>query len=277
MTFNLLVPDIENKPKNTKDAVINLLTSEWPLTLRQIFYKIKKQYNYSFTYQSVYKAVKELKERRVLLEKDKKYEINVKWVKRLQSFTDIVETNYYTKDRMQNISGLKESKAGQDLTILTFETIFDAEKYLYYFIKTELLKKKNKIICFQLTSEWRPLFYLRAEYNYYKKLMKRGHKFYFICSGDSDLEKKYKDFYKSIKTNYKITNQNLSNETIVFENYFIQIFIPEKLKIKIRQYLQKEDATNLLSVLETKSSIKVIVNKDEDLAEETKKKIVKQF
>jgi len=277
MTFNLLVPDIENRPKNTKDAVINLLTSEWPLTLRQIFYKIKKQYNYSFTYQSVYKAVKELKERKVLLEKDKKYEINVKWVKRLQSFTDIVETNYYTKDRMQNISGLKESKAGQDLTILTFETIFDAEKYLYYFIKTELLKKKNKIICFQLTSEWRPLFYLRAEYNYYKKLMKRGHKFYFICSGDSNLEKQYKDFYKSIKTNYKITNQNLSNETIVFENYFIQIFIPEKLKTKIRQYLKKEDATNLLSVLETKSSIKVIVNKDKDLAAETRKKIIKQF
>ena len=73
MTFNILIPDIENKHKNTKDAVINILTSEWPLTLRQIFYEIKKQYHYSLTYQSIYKAVKELKEKKVLVEKDKKY------------------------------------------------------------------------------------------------------------------------------------------------------------------------------------------------------------
>jgi len=77
MGLNILIPEINNKPSNTKDAVISILTLEWPLSLRNIFYKIKKQYGYSSTYQSVYKAVKELCEIGVLKEKDKRYEIDI--------------------------------------------------------------------------------------------------------------------------------------------------------------------------------------------------------
>ncbi len=277
MTFNLLIPDIENKPKNTKDAVINILTYEWPITLRQIYYKIKKQYGYSSSYQSVYKAVKELKEGHVLLEGEKKYEINVGWIKKLQSFTDIVETNYYATEKLQNISGLKDSKASQDLIILTFETLFDAEKYLYYFMKTELLKKKNQIICFQLTNEWRPLFYLRAEYNYYKRLQKLGHKFYFLCSGETSLEKKYREFYLSFGANYRTIKSEHPDETISFSHYFIQIFIPEHLKNQIKKHLKNENVLGLLKTLEEKSSIKLVINKDEELADSFKKQVLKKF
>lgn len=277
MPFNLLIPDIDNKPKNTKDAVINILTYKWPLTLRQIYYNIKKSHIYSSSYQSVYKAVKELKESHVLLENEKKYEINVRWIKRLQSFTDIVETNYYAREKLQNISGLKDSKAGKDMIVLTFETLFDAEKYLYYFMKTELLKKKNLQVCFQLSNEWRPLFYLRAEYNYYKKLQKLGHKFYFLCSGDASLEKKYRKFYLSLGTKYKTIKTEYPNETISFSNHFIQIFIPELLKDKIKRSLNNENILALLKALEEKSSIKLIINKDEDVADSFRKQVLKRF
>lgn len=278
MTFEILIPEITNRPKNTKDAIINILTVEWPLTLRNIFYKIKKQYAYSSTYQSVYKAVKELCEKNVLKEKDKRYEINIDWIKKVQSFTDIVETNYYAKQRLQNLSGLKESKLGKDLIILNFESIFDAEKYLYYFMKTELFKKRKDVICFQMNSEWRPLFYLRAEYNYYKRLKKRGHKFYFLCSGDSYLEGLSKKFYKSIGINYKTVKQSFTSDVLVFHDYFIQIFIPEQLKNKIEKCLDKKDIMALLKeVLDKKSSIKLIINKDPLLANEFRKQVLKIF
>ena len=41
MTFDIVMPELNKKPKNTKDAVITLLTHEWPLTLREIFFRIK--------------------------------------------------------------------------------------------------------------------------------------------------------------------------------------------------------------------------------------------
>jgi hypothetical protein len=277
MAFNIIIPEIENKPKSTKDAVINILTYEWPLTLKQVYNKIKKQYGFSCSYQSVFKAVKELSERQVLIEKGKKYEINVGWIKKVQSFTDIIETNYYATEKLQNISGLKDSKTSQDLIILTFETLFDAEKYLYYFMKTELFKKNKETVCFQLTNEWRPLFYLRAEYNYYKRLIKKGHKFYFICSGNSDLEKKYKEFYLSFGAKYKSVRQTFACDTLSFDSYFIQIFVPESLKIRIKECLKKGSEMQLLKTLEEKTAIKIIINKDKELAVEFRKNVLGMF
>ena len=278
MVMNILIPEMESKPSNTKDAVISILTTDWPLSLRQIFYKIRKKYNYSSSYQAVYKAVKELCEMSVLIEKDKKYEIDVGWIKKLQSFTDIVETNYYAKERIQNLSGIKESKQRGDIMVLNFESIFDAEKYLYYFMKSELFKTKNDSVCYHTNSERRPIFYLRSEYNYYKRLKERGHKFYFLCSGSSYMEKLCADFYKLIGVNYRITNDKFTNDVLVFGDYFISIFIPEEFKDNMKKILQKKGIMDLLQkVLESKSSIRVVITKDASLASEIKKQTINKF
>lgn len=278
MGFNILIPEINSKPTNTKDAVISILTIDWPLNLRNIYHRIKKQYGYSSSYQSVYKAVKELCEINVLKEKDKKYEIEIDWIKKLQSFTDIIETNYYAKQKIHNLSGLKESRYNEDLIILNFETIFDAEKYLYYFMKNELFKNKNDIVCFQINNEWRPLFYLRAEYNYYKRLIEKGHKFYFLCSSSSYIEDLSKEFYKSLKIKYKTVKTEFPHDTLIFGDYFIQIFIPEDLKKKMKELLNKKDILKLLEeVLQKKSSIRLVINKDASLSKELKKQIINKF
>ena len=277
MAFNIIVPELSNKPKNTKDAVITMLTYEWPLTLKQIYNRIKKQYSYSSTYQSVYKAVKELIEKKVLQEKNKQYEINIEWIKKLQSFTDIVETNYYAKEKLHSIAGLADSKSNQNITILNFETIFDAEKYLYYFMKTELFKKKNENVCYQINNEWKSLFYLRAEYNYYARLLEKGHKIYFLSSGKSYLEELSKKFYKSIGVKFKFSNFNQSHDIIAFLDYFIQIFIPEEIRLLLRNQLQNKDIMGLFKTLNKKSSIKLIINKDSSLAEEIKNQVISKF
>lgn len=277
MAFNIIVPEPSNNPKNTKDAVITALTYEWPLTLKQIYNKIKKQYSYSSTYQSVYKAVKELVEKKVLQEKNKKYEIDIEWIKKLQSFTDIVETNYYAKQKIYSIAGLTESNSNQDITILNFETLFDAEKYLYYFMKTELFKKKNQIICYQINHEWKPLFYLRAEYNYYTRLIEKGHKIYLLSSSNYYLEELFKDFYKFVGVNFKTSKILQSQDIIAFDDYFIQIFIPEEIKLLIKRGLENKDIMGLFKTLNKKSVIKLIINKDSYLANEIKKQITSKF
>ena len=203
--MNILIPDVDSKPTNTKDAVISILTSDWPLTLRVIYNKIRKKLGYQNSYQAVYKAVKELVDKKVLIEKDKRYEINIKWIKEVQSFTDIVETNYYAKEKVQSISGLKETKKHEDVMILNFESVFDAEKYLYYFMKYSLMKTKSDKICYCTNAEWRPVFYLRSEYNYYTRLMKLGHNFFFLCSGNSELEQLCSRFYSSLGIHSKHT------------------------------------------------------------------------
>ncbi len=277
MTFNLLIPEINKRPKNTKDAVISILTLEWPLTLMKIYYQIKKMYGFSKTYQSVYKAVNELLDKKVLIEEDKGYKINISWVKNLQSFTKIVETNYYSKERMNNLSGLNKGNYGEDVMIVTFKSVFDAEKYLYYFIKSELLKKKNQDVFYKSKYEWRPLFYLRAEYNYFTKLKKRGHKFYFLSSGVSSLEDFSRNFYKKIKINVKNTKKLSRENIIVFSDYFIQIFIPNLVEEKMRNFLEKKDLIGLMKILDTNGPVKIIIHKDKSLSDEMKKQLSKSF
>lgn len=276
--LSLVIPEINHKPANTKDAVISILTTDWPLSLRQIFYNIKKSYGYSSSYQAVYKAVKELLQEKVLTSKDKKYELNIDWVKKLQSFTDIVETNYYAKERMHKLSGIKESGHKEDIIILNFESIFDAEKYLYYFMKAELMKINNDTICHLANNEWRPLCYLRAEYNYYKRLISRGHKFYSLCYGSSLTEQECVKLYKKFGVNFKLVKEKFTNDILVFSDYFINIYIPEELQIKMKSYLENKETIKLLNeVLDKKASIRVIITKDKSLASELKNQTLRKF
>ena len=48
------------KDKSTKDVIIEILSSEWPLSLNKIYYKIKKKYGINVNYQAIHKAVNEL-------------------------------------------------------------------------------------------------------------------------------------------------------------------------------------------------------------------------
>jgi len=277
MALNIIIPELNSHP-STKDAVINILTLEWPLSLKSIFYKMKKKYNFGASYQAVFKTVKELVDKGVLIEKDKQYEINLNWVKEVQSFTDVVETNYYAKERIQSLSGIRESKQNSDIIILNFESIFDAEKYLYYYLKYELLKIKNDSVCWNLINEWRPLFYLRSEYNIYSKLKRKGHKFYCLCSGNSKIEKNYEKFYNSIGVHYSLVKEKFPSDIIVFGDYYISLFIPEDLRNKMKVFLKKGNIVQLMKeVMEFKSSIKVVIHRDPGLAADLKKQIVRRF
>lgn len=266
MSFNLIVPEVGAKG-TTKDFVITILTERWPLTAKKIYNLIRKQYAYSITYQSVFKAVGELTEKKVLVRGKDGYEINISWIKKLQSFTDIIETNYYSKERIENASGLVDSNSGKEYSMLVFETMFDAEKYLYYLVKDKLTKKKGTKVLHSVFHEWRSLFYFRSEFNFYRKMHKLGHKFQIVCSGNTDVDKESAKFYKSIGVSFKIKNLRMINETIAFDDTVIQIYIPEDVRTALKKYLENEDKFKLIEEgFEKKSNIRVVVTKDKRMA-----------
>jgi hypothetical protein len=271
MSFEIVIPDLSKKG-NCKDFIVEVLTENWPMTLKEIHNRIKKDFKYSGSYQSVFKSVNELVQKKVISKKDNYYELNISWIKKLQSFTDIVETNYYIENKKENKKSEKE-----EVVILNFSSLFDAEKYLYYFLKNELKKMKNKNVIYELNNIWKVLFYCRAEYNLYKKLMKLGHKFYFLFSGKSEIEKKAKEFYKKIGVNVKETKDEISIDTIIFHDYYIQIFVPEKLRNKISKYLEQGKEIELLETLDEEENIKVIVHREKDLVKNLEEKYLKKF
>ncbi len=273
MSLELILPQIDNK-SSSKDMIISVLVDEWPLSIKELFSKIKKEFRFSGTYQAVFKSVKELQKKKVLVKTGEKYELNLSWVKSLQSFTETVETNYYASKKLKEI--LDKNKKGEDTVLMNFNSIFDAEKYLYYFVKNELKKSTPTKVFFEMNNLWKVLFYYRAEYNYYTKLEKLGHQFFFLTSGKTQIEKEAIDFYKKLKIKVKQTKIS-TTDTIVFGDYYIQIFIPEELKERIDLLLEKKNYFELIKILDEENIIKVIVHKDKGLAEGIGKKLAKLF
>lgn len=87
---------IEKKPekKPLKNLIIYALLSEWPLTVRRLYNKLKSNNGIDVTYQAVFKTVKELVDKDVLIEKEKKYMLNVGWINMVRDIADMMKKKY---------------------------------------------------------------------------------------------------------------------------------------------------------------------------------------
>lgn len=90
------------KNKSTKDAIIEILSSEWPLSLKRIHNKIGKRYNLGITYQATHKAVNELVEGGALKKESREYQLSVNWINRIESFGKKLREDYLKKDVLES-------------------------------------------------------------------------------------------------------------------------------------------------------------------------------
>jgi hypothetical protein len=271
------------KKGSTKDEIIGILTYNWPLSIRKIYFCLKKQ-GLKVGYQAVYKAVKEMLDEGILIRENDGYLLNMGWIKDIHNQTEMIRVNYFSKER--SLLFHDEKKGSSAVQVFIFNNWFDFEKYAYYLQKDLILKSKEKqIICAHHYHEWRPMFYLRAEYNWVRNLIDKGHRVYTLCSGESVLDIWAAKFYNSIGGKVKI-GQRVAEpaDVIVFGDMVIQAYIPSELKEALDRELRKIkrveelDSDYLIkNVFEKESTIKVIINHDRNLAKQIRDQILKKF
>lgn len=269
---------------STKDQIVNILSYDWPLSIRKIYFFLKKKYGRKVTYQAVYKAINQMLANKVLLKTKSGYQLNLDWVKEIHNQTEIIRVNYFSEQHaalFDNISGDSEA-----IRVFIFKTWFDVEKYLYYLQKNYVIKSKEKqVICVHHTHEWRPIFYLRAEYNWIKQLNKLGHKVFTLCSGNSEVDKWSAKFYNSLGGNIKLDVKCAeTSEIMVFSDLVIQSYIPFELREALDKELKRIKNINdinhnslIKDVFEKEKEIKVVINKDNVLASQIKKQSLAKF
>lgn len=267
---------------STKEKIIELLSYNWPLSLRKIYYLLKKE-GITITYQAVHKAIHQLLEDNKLKKTDEGYIINLIWIKGIHDKTEIIRVNYFSKKRSFLTTG---NTGKEEIQTFIFTTWFDLEKYLYYLQKKTLKSSIDKrSICVHHHHEWRPLFYLRAEYNWIVKLQSLGYDMYTICAGKTILDKWSKKFYESLGNKLLMgISLNGPSELIVFSDLVIEVYIPFEILEKFDNYLKKIksieelDHTWLIkNIFEKEIEIKVVVHKDKTLSDEVRKHIMSHF
>ena len=267
---------------STKESIIELLSYEWPMSMKKIYALLKKK-GFRITYQAIHKAVSQLVVEKKLNKTSDGYVLNLEWVKSLHDQTEIIRVNYFSKKR-SFIS--TEENNESSIRVFVFESWFDLEKYLYYLQKKTLLKSKNrKTICVHHHHEWRPLFYLRAEYNWINTLKKNDYLTYTLCSGKSVVDTWAKKFYSNLGNKLLLDSKIQGPaEIIVFDDLLIEVYVPFELISKLDTYLKTikhlEDINNtwlIENIFEVKTDIKLIIHRDEKLADVARKTIMSKF
>lgn len=82
------------KKRGTREAIISILSREFPLSIKKIYNQVKKEYHSELTYQAVFKLVKEMMQDNILEKSDKEYKLNINWIKQLENEIGVIKKNY---------------------------------------------------------------------------------------------------------------------------------------------------------------------------------------
>ncbi len=93
----------KTKKRNVREAIISILSKEFPLNIKKIYSRVKKEYALNVTYQAVFNMVKEMVDDEILEKTERDYKLNMNWVKQLKIELDMIMNTYnYAGDEMLN-------------------------------------------------------------------------------------------------------------------------------------------------------------------------------
>ncbi|HLC79363.1 MAG TPA: hypothetical protein VJG83_02940 [archaeon] len=97
--FHLLKLNPENG--STKNKIISILSSKWPLTAKQIYSELVKEYSGAISYQGVHKIIKDLLGEGVIERKENTYLLNVEWIQKSKRVLENVEKRYLENGKIK--------------------------------------------------------------------------------------------------------------------------------------------------------------------------------
>lgn len=285
MVLTLTIPE-PGKEKRVKDIIIDILSFEWPLSLSQLHNRISKNYSCSTSCQATYKAICELLNEGVLMKQDKVYSVNLKWIEKLKDFTNHVESNYKSETRVPLIDGILRAKTENNVTILTFNSTLDMDK-TWMDIKKQYYKnldKENDVTFWEGSHCWWLLTYPESEYSELERIKEKKVKHFFINHNNSPLDKHAKKFYASAGIPFKIEKDLVDCDIAVFGDTIMQVYLPKEIKDEIHEIYKKHRGPSevdipdfIKNVLNKKVTIRLVLTKNKEIAEQLKQKIVKEF
>jgi len=266
MPISVTIPTL-GKPKNVKDAIISILTNEWPLSTRKIYNRVKNM-GLDVSYQAVHKSISELVSENVLQRTEKSYKINYEWISKLRDFSLSLDYKY------------SDIPVGDNMI---FNSLKDMDFFIMNVIKKITKSGKMEINCSHWTYTWWPLFASREEYSILRKIP-NPKKIYITCRNNEAVAQWCKNIYQKIGINIKTGVMIEDNfDFMVYEHMVIQMYWPENLRKRMKKAFSVEnineiDVENVFTnIFEKETRINVIVIKNREIADQFREKVLEHF
>lgn len=268
MIIRALLPKLA--PKTVKEKIIVLLASEFPLTVKDLKLKIKSNFNVSVSYQSVHKELNHLMTDEIIINDNKKYLLNVEWIKQVGLFSDLIVSNY-TSQKKHSINKLLELKNDGDSLSFDFESYAQLDNYflelLDYFNE---FFEKDKTLLMHYTHSWWPLLYPLREKQVVGKLKSR---FYGIHGAKTVIDKYCADYNSKIGLiNFYTKSETMHWNVNVMGDLIFSFYGDANINKEIHDFFENNkdfksfDLKKLTDIIEKKGKFRVLVIKDSSYA-----------
>jgi hypothetical protein len=273
MVHKLTTPVVEEEA-STKDIVIEILSEEFPLSIRKIYNIITKNYRKRASYHAVYKAVYELLEDKVLVKKRFEYALNKDYIARLSNFVGKVKLNYLRE------KGLPKELAQHDFAIEILHSQYDMAMFILDFLQSA---RKGEIITIIWPVVW-PSFTTPEIYSKVQEIGRRG-KAYCVCSANGFLDKHFAKYWRKMGMKVRLgVKLDSMFEIFILRDMLLLIYQPPDKRVRKHKYIDvvrgisaKQRDKIFLKAIKEKTEIFAFIVKDPTLANKMKQDILAYF
>lgn len=255
----------------TKGRILNILATNWPLSIKKLHFDMKKNTGKSLTYQAVYKAINEMLNEGILSKQDSEYLVSPAWIQSTGEFINKLAEAYE----------LRGGGTVRKLQELNFDSWGDTWDFLLSKLNTEFFGESKEAYV-----QIRRFFLVPISREHIKILNDffSSKKVHIMCRGNSPIDKMVARFLSSMGA-HVITGIECARPTsiIVYGNSMISLYVTgEKERTQLNSYYDgsKDVKGASLFNLYRKIRIKLLVNRDpgvlSDVLEQTKAILSKQ-
>ena len=219
MTFNVSLIQLNGKVNSVKNAVISVLTEQWPLTPKVIHTQVVQVFGLNVSYQAVHKMVKSLEQDQIILKEGTKYKLNQKWIDKAKTFSEQLSEAYSV------------NKVG---SIVVLHSVYETDKFLLSLLMQDLPKDGEKpFLGLHWNHFWVPLFLSIKEYNLLKEYAPLFD-VYSLSREDTKIDRWCGSFWKNIGVHMKTgVDCAAISDLVICRDNVIEVFYQTEIKREI--------------------------------------------
>ncbi len=236
MINELFLLKLNPENASTKQKIISVLGIEWPLTAKQIYERVQKEYAANISYQAVHKVLKELEEANVLGKEKNGYCLSLDWIQKSKKSLEDLEKQYLQNKKIklpENFYGSIEIEFDNftDLCISVTEL----------FISGKLKRKNSSNELFAILEYgWWPFKFDFNQFELLFKMVKANPKSVGVIRKRTPFGEWILSQYLKIGASSSIgVTVDVNEDLILQDNYILEIKFSEETKKSFEHYFNK--------------------------------------
>lgn len=230
MLISLTIPGFGLRGLSTKDAIISILGSQWPLSVKDIFQIAKKEYGITVTYQAFHKMLIELEGKKVVVRTPAGFSLNPQWIEDIKYFSDQLSKTYSRDPAVANFQN-------KDIVNLHFESLISSIRFIIHHFHGDFQNPQKKPRICLLEHPWLPVGANETDWERIKEIFRVP--YFGLYRGNTPLDK----FGNKITANLGKKSLNgidypADGDLVLEGDYVAQLFYPRELKNKLAEIFE---------------------------------------